>query len=147
MDNGILQVKYSDGIASLEIDQHIQEITREDLFEVYKKIKRSKPIQLPLKEFVYRECEDGGCNFMGVVHEKQHFCPLCYHIMDDLEKDINEGFDIRFQKWQKELKMVEGIINGNIQEFITKTNEERRTERTHDELLDDVLGEEVIVDE
>ena len=162
LPNGIMGVQCVDGTPALRVEPHIEEITKEDLIWLYKDIKKQKPIQLPIGEFLYRECDNGGCSFIGVVHQRQHFCPLCYHIMSEIEKDINEGFDERFQMWQSQVKLMERIINGNVSKFVMEFNETLKTnkpslDKTHEELMDsvmedkhqgyDVIGEEIIVDE
>lgn len=118
----------------LKVDPEIEEITRDDLVDYWKSIRRNQPKQLPLDQYNKIMCS--LCSFSGIVHVKQNFCPLCYSIVDVLG-DANEDFDIINQEWVKEKNLLENIINGNIVEFIEDINS-KQPKRD----LSDYIGEE-----
>jgi len=125
----------------LEIEPSIEELTKEDLLALWRDIKREKPIQFQINTYCMTECDSGGCNFRGVVHKEQNFCPKCYHIMNTIEKDANVDYDKLIQNWIKKKNYIEEIINSSPDQFIKYWNENIEV------TVDLSMGEEVIVDE
>lgn len=139
----------SDSTLYLDDDYNIQkridieEITRDDFFDLYKDIIRDKPKQFPVNEFCIRQCENGGCTFEGVIHKRQQFCPICYHLMTTLKDDANIGYDDIIQTWIKRKNCLENIINGNLIKFVDDFNDNYEGESAH--IFE--FGDEVLVDD
>ena len=147
--DSILSIQEDDnGKFFLDVNSSIDEITKDDLLELYNDIKKEKPIQFSVNEFCFRRCEDGGCLFEGVIHVRQHFCPLCYHLMETIKEDANEGYDSQIQMWMKEKNFIERIVNGDLVAFVNKFNKTlRENQLAEDNMESPEIGKEEDVDE
>lgn len=120
-------MKYvDDNILSIEdgqvvTDPVVVEITKEDMVQFWKDMMNDKPKQLPIGEYKVVLCD--RCNFEGIVHLRQHFCPKCYTMTSVVDEDANYNFDNLFQAWQDQKNVLADIINGDLLEWVGNFNE------------------------
>ena len=126
----------------IEAEAVVEEITRHDITTLYKNVLRYKPKNIPIGEFTIKICD--GCNFEGLLHIKQTFCPLCYDLVSSVGNfDPNDSFEVIFQTWQKRKNLIENLLNGNILKFLDDINNKTKFIPEGNS----VIGEEVLVDE
>jgi len=137
--------KNEDDELYLSLEPDIEHLHKQDLFSLYKYTVRHKPKQVPIGEFQVKECE--SCNFKGIIHKRQTFCPLCKDILSVIDEDANEEYDEMFQVWQAKKNFIESIVNGKIIEWVNDFNEQRVIDKNEDiEFENMMMGDEVVVD-
>ena len=143
-DTEILQVKLDhENKPYIWHDPVVEEFTKDDFVELWKDIKRKKPIQLPIAMFKIVQCDK--CDFEGVVYIKQGFCPVCKDITHTVEEDANFKFSEMIETWMIEKNYIESIINQDMKKFVFDFNKScLKKEKKAD---DDVFGEAIEVNE
>ncbi len=145
VDEDLLKLKIdSTGDLYIWRDPLIEEFEKEDFIELWKEIVKKKPKQLPIGEYSIKICDSGHCDFEGIIHKKQKFCPSCYELLNIVQDDANHKFDDLFQSWQREKAFMESIINGDIIDFVNRFNTTLENEETMD---DNIIGEPINVEE
>jgi hypothetical protein len=144
-DYPIHLMESDDGTFYLDAEPMIEEITREDIHEIYKNVLKYKPKQFPIGEFIEKGCSQ--CDFQGILHKKQTFCPLCCSVADEMEGDPNFGFEEVFKKWQERKNLIEKLLSGDIVEFVTEFNKKLPKPMNKYINGEEIIGEEIQVDE
>jgi len=133
------------GELELVKDPDVQFISKKEIMSYYKFLMRSKPKQLPIGQFQSVHCN--ACDFDGVVHIKQTFCPLCHHIVEKYENyDPNEHFEEKLERWVEHKNFMERMFNNDILKLVEDINSEY-TELSDQDVLDDMIGKEIVIDE
>lgn len=127
---------------NLEKNPTIEYLTKDDFMHFFNDYLTKKPEQFPVGDYSIKNC-NGDCDFQGVIHKQQLFCPICRAKLHDTHTDPNEGYDEAFQKWQRNKNFLHNIIINNVIELeVEKLN--GPVEIYNEE---DYMGEEVIIDE
>ena len=135
--------------AYLTSEPFVESITKQDIIDIYKNILSYKPKQFPTGLYVKVFCSD--CDFTGIIHKDQQFCPSCYRMdLGQDEEDVNFKFDELFEKWQKMKLYVETILNGDVIKFLNEFNSNIETDKSimnAPEITESYMGIETMVDE
>lgn len=139
-----LHLVIDDDVVTLDSEPYIEEITKDDILELYRHVLKSKPKQFPVGTFRNVTCYT--CDLNLVLHKKQVFCPRCF-TLDLTEDDIDPNFDYSrlIEEWIQRKNCIERIINGNVIQFVKDFNV-KICEKSKDE-GDECMGEEVTVED